>query len=243
MHLELEVMAQPDDTTCGPTCLHAVYRYYGDHIPLGQVIGEITPLPEGGTLAVHLACHALRRGYSAELLTYNLQVFDPTWFGGDVDVAERLREQRRHKRGKKFGLATDAYLEYLELGGRLRYEELSGQLIRRYLSREQPVLTGLSATYLYNCMRETELDYDDVRGVPTGHFVVVSGLDQQRGEVVVADPLQDNPGFGQHYYRVSVDRLLSAILLGIVTYDANLLILHPQSSPLAQSLHDRLDRG
>lgn len=235
MHLELEVMAQPDDTTCGPTCLHAVYRYYGDHVPLNQVISEITPLPEGGTLAVHLACHALRRGYEAELLTYNLQVFDPTWFSGEVDLVAKLKEQRKYKRGKKFGLATDAYIEFLQLGGLVRFEELNGDLIRRYLSREQPVLTGLSATYLYGCMRENEIDYDDVRGIPTGHFVVVSGLDQRQGEVVVADPLQDNPGFGEHYYRVSVDRLLSAILLGIVTYDANLLILHPSSRTLDPS--------
>ena len=26
---DLEVSAQPDDSTCGPTCLHGVYRYYG----------------------------------------------------------------------------------------------------------------------------------------------------------------------------------------------------------------------
>jgi hypothetical protein len=36
--LELEMLPQPDDTTCGPTCLHAVYRYRGHEIPLDQVI-------------------------------------------------------------------------------------------------------------------------------------------------------------------------------------------------------------
>jgi len=27
--LDLEIMSQPDDQSCGPTCLHAVYAYHG----------------------------------------------------------------------------------------------------------------------------------------------------------------------------------------------------------------------
>jgi hypothetical protein len=91
-----------------------------------------------------------------------------------------------------------------------------------------PVLTGLSATYLYGCARETgeyTLREDDVRGVPTGHFVVLCGYDRESREILVADPHQENPLFRSHYYEVSVDRALGAILLGIITYDANLLIL------------------
>jgi len=37
----------------------------------------------GGTLAVNLANHALRRGYRALIVTYNLTVFDPSWFRAD----------------------------------------------------------------------------------------------------------------------------------------------------------------
>jgi hypothetical protein len=44
---------------------------------------------------------------------------------------------------------------------------------------------------------------------------------------MVADPLNDNPGFGSHYYAVDVERLISAIMLGVVTYDANLLMIQP----------------
>ncbi|HUG01384.1 MAG TPA: hypothetical protein VML95_05940 [Longimicrobiales bacterium] len=92
---ELEVLPQPDDTTCGPTSLHAVYRHWGVDIPLERVIDEVTPLPHGGTLAVSLACHALRHGFDATIYTYNLQIFDPTWFENGVDLADRLRRQVR----------------------------------------------------------------------------------------------------------------------------------------------------
>ena len=48
--VHLEIQPQPDDTTCGPTCLHAVYRFFQDTISLDQVIAECTQLEGGGTL-------------------------------------------------------------------------------------------------------------------------------------------------------------------------------------------------
>src|SRR5215831_18676994 len=91
---DLEILTQPDDATCGPTCLHAVYRYFKDRVALDDVIAEVPRLAGGGTLAVNLANHALRRAYRARIVTYNLTVFDPSWFsGGRTDLAERLRAQ------------------------------------------------------------------------------------------------------------------------------------------------------
>lgn len=60
-----------------------------------------------------------------------------------------------------------------------------------------------------------------------GHFVVLSGYDPEHREVTVADPLHNNPRYGSPYYGVGVERLISSILLGIVTYDANLLVITP----------------
>jgi hypothetical protein len=78
--LDLSILRQPDNSTCGPTSLHAVYKYYGDDIELKQVIAQTHKLVGGGTLAVMLGCHALERGYHAKLFTFNLNMFDPTWF-------------------------------------------------------------------------------------------------------------------------------------------------------------------
>ena len=233
----LRILPQPDDTTCGPTCLHAVYRFWGEELELDEVIREVVPLESKGTLAVLLACHALRRGYRATIYTYNLHVFDPSWFeNGAEELEVRLRAQARVKRDRKLRFATGAYLEFLSLGGELRFRELSLDLVRGYLKKERPILTGLSATYLYGCPREREAEddgermvYDDIRGHPTGHFVVLSEYDPESREVVVADPLGDNPRFGGQYYRVGIQRVLGAILLGVLTYDANFLVIEPLS--------------
>ncbi len=228
--LHFDIAPQPDDTTCGPTCLQAVYRFFGDAVPLSRVVREVPNLDTGGTLGVLLAAHALRRGYGATIYTYNLQIFDPTWFEDGVDLRERLGRQREQKKDVRIRAVSDAYEEFFSLGGVLRYRDLTAGLIRRYLRRDRPILTGLSATYLYGCAREIDDDYDDVRGEPSGHFVVLCGYDPALREVQVADPQHDNPKYGSRYYSVGIDRLVGAILLGILTHDANLLVLEPPPS-------------
>lgn len=232
LRLRLDMLPQPDETTCGPTCLHAVYRYFGDEMSLRQVVDEVPKLEDGGTLAVHLGCHALRRGYAAVIYTYNLQVFDPTWFlPGAPDMRQRLEAQMKGKRSKKLGVATMAYLEFLDRGGQLRFEDLTSGLVRRYVNRGIPILTGLSATYLYRSAREkgSRMDYDDILGEPSGHFVVLCGYDREERSVLVADPLLPNPVAETNQYVVNIDRLVCSILLGILTYDDNLLIIKPRS--------------
>lgn len=228
--LPIRMLPQPDETTCGPTCLHAVYDYWGDDTPLSAVIERTHRLEFGGTFATFLACDALRHGYLATLYTYNLTVFDPTWFVPGVDLSERLRQQRREKPDDlRLQHVTESYLEFLRLGGRLRLSDLSHALIRGLLRRNLPVITGLSSTYLYRAAREYGPDDvpDDIRGLPAGHFVVLAGYDRRKRRVLVADPYWRHPYSPSHEYWVSVDRVVGAVLLGIVTHDANLLLVHP----------------
>lgn len=232
--LDFDINRQPDDTTCGPTCLHAVYSYYNDPISLQQIIDEVPNMEEGGTLEVYLACHALRRGYQATIFPYNLQIFDPTWAAiPRHEMAAKLRRQLYYKKKLPgFEMVTRAYLDYLNLGGNLKFEVLTAALIRRYLKKSVPILTGLSATYLYNEAREyaagADFYYDDVRGESAGHFVVLTGYNRQDRSVAVADPLKANPIAASPYYSVNIYRLICAIMLGILSYDGNLLIIHPK---------------
>jgi len=229
--VQLEILPQPDDTTCGPTCLQAVYRYWGDEILLSRVIDETPQLAEGGTFASLLGCHALTRGYRARIYTFNLNVFDPTWFRpGAGPIEDKLQAQMQVKDNPKLHLASRSYLEFLRAGGEIRMEDLTRSLIRGYLNRSIPLLAGLSSTYLYRNAREfgPKGDSDDVRGQPAGHFVVLCGYDRVEKEVLVADPYLPNPlAPKNNYYIVGVDRVVCAVLLGTYTYDANLLIIQP----------------
>lgn len=226
------IQLQPDGATCGPTCLQAIYRYWGDEVPVADVVARVPQLDDGGVLAVHLGCHALRRGYRARIATLNLQLFDPSWFAGEtVDLRAKLVAQASHKSKRKLRFATEAYLEFLDLGGEVVMHDLTPAVLTAGLEEGVPVLTGLSATWLYRGAREVGVHPvdDDVRGVPQGHFVVLCGWDAQRRAVLVADPERANPiSPSDPIYAVDVDRLIAAIHLGIVTYDANTLTIQPR---------------
>lgn len=231
LFLNFDIKAQPDMVTCGPTCLHALYQHYNDEISLKQVIQEVKQIKTGGTLAVMLGDHALQRGYDAHIYTYNLNVFDPTWFKySSRKMIDLLKQQIRSKRNKR-KLITEckAYIEFLEAGGKVKYAELNKDLIKSYLQKSIPILTGLSATYLYGTPREIgeTNKYNSIKGEPVGHFVVINGFDGKNDIVYLADPMNPNPLKSQ-YYNVKFDRLINSILLGIVTYDANLLIIEPK---------------
>lgn len=231
--LPLDMLPQPDEWTCGPTCLHAVYRYFGEKMDLSTIIHRVPKLDDGGTLAVLLGCDALAHGYAARIYTYNLTVFDPSWFREGVDLAEKLREQAESKQDKKLRLATRGYLEFLRLGGQVRMQDLSTTLIRKYLARNIPLLTGLSSTYLYQEARELNnpsQDKSDIAGYPQGHFVVLRGYDKETKLVTVADPYSKNPWSTNLDYQVSLERVVCAVLLGVLTYDANFLVIHPKNS-------------
>lgn len=228
--MKIDILTQPDDSTCGPTSLHAVYRYWNLDLPLETLLSEVKSLEEGGTLGVYLGLDALTRGFSVQIHSYNLKMFDPSWSALQPEgLIDKLRNQLQFKKGKKFGLATEAYVHFLEQGGRIKFDELDADLLKLYFDRKLPILAGVNATYLYNTRREisksrTESIYDDLRGEPTGHFVVLSGFDSAKN-VQVADPFPGNPITKSNYYHVGVNRLINAVHLSIVTYDANLLII------------------
>ena len=224
---------QPDDFSCGPTCLHAVYNYYNKTVDLHKLIDETEKLDDGGTLGVLLANHALERGFRARIYSYNLLIFDPSWF--ELPVAKlRSKLVERSKSNVddiRMVRAAQAYIRFLDLGGELRFKDLNIMLIRKYLVKRIPILTGLSSTWLYRCERERDdgdkMVYDDVYGSPCGHFVVLSDYDRAERKVQVSDPYHGNPAFKTSTYWVERNRLINAILLGIVTYDSNLLIIQP----------------
>ena len=231
--LSVEMLLQPNLTTCGPTCLHAVYRYFGDPIILEQVVDETISFDEGGTVAAWLACHAIKRGYDATIYTYDLRSFDPTWFedgaGNSELIIEKLKKQLESKKEPSLKKVTQAYTQFLELGGELRMEDLTRDLLRGFLTKNIPIITGLNSNFLYNIARENQEtnETDDVEGETTGHFVVLRGYRRENKMVYIADPYGTNP-YASQKYKVQIDRVINSILLGILTYDANFLVIQPK---------------
>ncbi|MEX1182942.1 MAG: cysteine peptidase family C39 domain-containing protein [Gemmatimonadota bacterium] len=230
--LHVQRFLQPDDVTCGPTCLSKVYDFYGYEVEIDEVAHAIERNEDGGTLAVFLAMAALRRGFRARIYSYDLQIFDPTWAALPPDeLVRKVRARFPYLDDAKRRRTAVAYVRFLEMGGELTFVDLTPALLKRIIDRGHPVLAGLSATYLYGMMRERTVDGrmidDDVAGEPTGHFVVISGYDNWGRRLTILDPSEHVPASSDGRLTVGAERVINAILLGDVTYDAVLLELWP----------------
>jgi hypothetical protein len=122
----------------------------------------------------------------------------------------------------------EAVEQYMTLGGKLVWGDLSPDLIAKQMANGTPLLTGTNGTYLYQSARETDAGEDDVRGESFGHFIVIGGYRSSDQTLPIADPLLDNPAYGTKYYRVSVHRLIGAIFLGVGSDDGNLMLIKPK---------------
>lgn len=238
--INLTIKTQPDDETCGPTSLHAIYNYYGLEIELEQVVKNVERSLSGGTLTPMLGLHALTNGFETRIYINNLDLFDPTWFNltngkaNSTKLIAKLKTQIKYKKSKGMIHASKAYIQYLNSGGEICFKTLNIKLLKKYFCQNIPILTGLSATYLYQSSREryvkSEAIYDDIRGTPCGHFVVLCGYDSKNKLMIVADPHRENPISQNNYYKVNSFRLINAIMVGVLTYDANLLIIKPKNN-------------
>lgn len=238
--IDFKMMTQPDDESCGISCLYSIYKYHGIDVSYEHLVQEVDRSLSGGTLAPLLGKNALLHGCNVTLYTNNLILFDPTWFNHPNDsndfLAQKLIEQLKRKNPRLLG-ATHLFLEYLSLGGKVSFRIINVDLLEGYFARSIPVMAALNSTYLYDTSREDfdELGNaisDDIMGKPCGHFVVLYGHERNEKLITVADPFVKNPLSRQNYYKVSPDRLINAIMLGLSTYDGNLLIIEPKISAI-----------
>lgn len=235
-------IAQPDEVSCGPTCLAKVLASYGDPRPVPSLVSRLRRNPDGGTQAVYLAHLAMDLGYKVRLYPFGVRNFDPTWWElPDHALIGRL--DARHRVLQAQG-ATDrtldtlrAWRDLLVRGGKVEFVEPGPKLLVGILAKGRPVICGLSASWLYRESRERPHDNvpDDLAGEPVGHFVVVRGYTGGGLHFHVADPADDLPGalpadpaeLRPGEYPLPADRLIHAVLLGDTTGDAVLLEIWP----------------
>jgi hypothetical protein len=230
--LSVPSFVQPDETSCGPTCLASLLEFHGEHDLLPDLLRSVPRLREGGTLGAFLGREALRRGYRARIFAYGPSVMDPTWFRLSRRVlAKRLRARASGRVPAKLRTALVALAEFVEAGGEVPWRELTPALLVSILRRGRPILAGLSATYLYRTPRERSRDNvpDALHGEPVGHFVLVCGYRGGGRSFVVRDPLATAPLARDGGYSVAAERLVNSILLGEGTYDDLLLEVWPRS--------------
>ncbi len=231
--LAVPPMVQPDEVSCGPTCLAAVLRFHGLADASPEEVRRVTPRnPDGGALAPFLGLAAMRLGARARCHPFATRVFDPTW--RKLSAAECLRRLVQRTEALPEGRLRrvhEAWRTFLEEGGEVALGELRPSELVQALDAGRPLICGLSITWLYQEPRERPEDNtdDDIHGSPVGHFVVVNGYGGSGQSFFVIDPWPEPPfDRSDGVYRVSQRRLTQAILLGDATHDAVILEVFPR---------------
>jgi hypothetical protein len=245
--LDVARLVQPDDISCGPTCLAQVMRFHSDLLADPTDLGaRLTRNPDGGTLAVHIGQLALDLGWHARLYPLGMRVFDPTWWSlSPTELAGKLSARAAGLPEGDAREDVEHWLRFVQCGGELCFAEPDPTLLMGILDRNRPVICGLSATWLYREARTNPFTnaLDDVLGWPTGHFVTIVGYADSGARFHVVDPspdadrvFDDTPELycssGRGRYLLPADRLIHSILLGDATRDAVLLeVWKPTDTP------------
>ena len=141
--MDIKILQQPDDVTCGPTSLQAVYNHLGYKISLKQLISEIEFLEDGGTLGVFLGIDALKRGFKVTLHSYNLTLLDPTWSELSMpELKAKLELLHKAKHAPKLRKAIEAYIRFIDLGGTVAFSDLRAAMFEKYFKKGVPVPAG-----------------------------------------------------------------------------------------------------
>jgi hypothetical protein len=210
-----------------PDLLAQVYRFLGYERAVDEVISDTRRNADGGTLGVYLGISALRNGFRPTIYTYNLRIFDPTWRRlSPPEISGKLRERRRFVRSRRLKRAIAAYVEYLGMGCRVPVFRARCGFLVGLLQTGHPILTGFERNVPLWVRSRTQ------RGVrrrfaasPRGISSSCAGYYPRSDRFVVRDPSSNIPFSRNGKYTVEARRLIAAILLGDVTYDANLLVL------------------
>ena len=177
------MIAQPDDATCGPTSLHAVYRYFGQELDLASVIDAVAYLEGGGTLAAYLGLDVLASRVRGLHLLLRPSPVRPYLGGTGYALSHRQATTAAflQKEGSSSGRPRKPTSAFCNTGASCGLPTSRSTCSAPISTGKLPVLAGLSATYLYRTMREyaiapNQTAYHDLQGEPAGHFVVLYGF-------------------------------------------------------------------
>ncbi|MFH1385599.1 MAG: hypothetical protein ABIG65_00960 [Patescibacteria group bacterium] len=193
-----------------PACLQEVFGFYKKHISQEKIMGSsLNPklgmsLPEAGIFVG-------KYGFTSSIIVNNIEIFDPTWFNLDEKkLTENLKLRRRYV-GKYYKYLIDLYLKYIKSGGKIKFDTIGANLLKKCLSRDIPIIMELASTFLYKKAKSGKPGSfnEPFDGEVEGHGVVIAGFDGNKFKII--DPnIKNNPYSKNGIYWIGSDELLAS---------------------------------
>jgi len=184
--------------TCGPSSLQQILAYYGIEMDLKKIMRNVKIYKGGFAFMSDLATYVKKLGFDSKIICYDASIVDPTW----SELSKRKIIQKLVKRFKFEKNGIKKLIKFLKVNGKLEIRIPTKELILSYLKKKVPPIICLSSTILRGKSRRYKGKYDDIKGNPIGHFLVISGYDN--GYFIVTDPSRISKGI----YKVKEDKLL-----------------------------------
>ncbi len=159
---------------------------------------------EYGTWSPYIGIYAMKLGYNVEIFTYDVSLFDPTWFNlSNKSLIKKLKIaiKKIKDKDKKFGVR--GYIDFLREGGKLTFKIPTKKILIKFLKKKIPPMAFVNSTAYYKRKRKDfKAGKRSEFGEVGGHCIVISGY--KNGKFIVTDPNYFKGGI----YEVPEDKLI-----------------------------------
>ncbi|MBT3984899.1 hypothetical protein HOD38_03165 [archaeon] len=220
-------------SSCGHSSLLQVLAYYGTKLELKEVVNEISSCEVDdlklGASECELGLFAMKRDFKSTVISLDVRRFDATWFDLSKEELKKKLELRskflhnlspedfKEGQGTQYlDNVTKYYSEYFEKDGKVKFLPISKELIKKYIDKKIPVIALVSSQLYFKKARKYNGKFDDIKGKPTGHWIVVSGYTDKN--FIITDPADDlekdgNVEMEQNYLISSINTYGPVILI------------------------------
>jgi len=189
--------------SCIPACLQQVFGYYKKQISQEEIIRSMKN-PRQGMSIPAAGAFSRRHGFKSLIITNNVTIFDPTWLSLDNEKLIKSLKKRKKNVNKYNQSLINDYLEYIKMEGQIRFEEsINGDLFKKYLSKNIPIIVELSSSSLYKNKKRKSTKPEEIKG----HGVVVAGFNKNQFKIVDPDS-ENNPYSKTGVYWISIKDLI-----------------------------------
>lgn len=208
--LKISQFDQITHSSCIPACLQEVFSYYKKQISQENILNSLK-YPERGMAIIQAGFFAKNYGFEPIIITNNIVIFDPTWFYlTNKELIDNLKKRKKFVDQYNRSL-IDAHIEYLKVAGTIKFDAISANLLKQYLSQNIPIIMDLASTYLYKKAKSTRPGAFDnaFSGDIEGHGVVIAGFNGDKFKIVDPNSKQ-NPYSKSGIYWIESDKLMAS---------------------------------
>lgn len=198
---------------CGPISVYTIHQFFGTTITTAEILKDLGVSTKTSTFPSQLAQHLRSFPYDVQLLTSCSYLVSPHWIGkSSLFIAEELQQWLVHHKRSPWRKGAQFLRDYLASGGMIKIINLTTHILDEYLEGGYLILACLEESWLWGRRKIVgKAFFDDVKGSPRGHFVVL--FDGNDHEYAISDPFPTGlPGRSGNYF-VSKDTVMISILL------------------------------